>query len=465
MKTRHDTLSVLARGGMELSWRYAWSLFLTLLMTGRPFPIPSALCAFTTAAVLTHLTHIKRLRMVQLIALQSIGFVVCVLLTVYPGHSQGFSFFNPDWISGLLLDSKTLGQWFALVLLILCQLLIWRGGQILVKGPENYDAVCIQFDKGLGLLFFLLIVKSLFQLRGGLDLPIPVIGFTALAFLIFSLVSIGLARNEGYAEKSFLAGFHVLGLIVSIAAIVVIFGAGVTFLTFPYLYHLADLLLNSIDQASGPVIPVLIKILLFFLKPRNFIESPEPSGTDVPRVDYLDPGSAAGEESIAAVVVITGLTVFFGLAITCVVGLILIRLIRWLLKRPSPHDAGTVPENRFAMWLKRLASIPLWIWNFLLSNLKGISSAAMAFAAMRRWGRRSGLKLTPGETPAEYGERLGHHFPRLQVEISLIVETFNREIYGQVRTGDRALVQVKAAHRSMLHVRHWPGRVKIWLRI
>ncbi len=89
----------------------------------------------------------------------------------------------------------------------------------------------------------------------------------------------------------------------------------------------------------------------------------------------------------------------------------------------------------------------------------------MEFAAMHRWGRRSGLTLMPSETPTEYAKRLKHNFPQLHDEIGLIVEAFNREYYGQMKTSDNVLFKIKAARRRMNHIKHWPGRFKIWLQL
>ena len=73
--------------------------------------------------------------------------------------------------------------------------------------------------------------------------------------------------------------------------------------------------------------------------------------------------------------------------------------------------------------------------------------------------------MESSETPAEYGEKLKDHFPRLQNEICLIVDAFNREYYGQMKTGDRQLTEIKAAHRSMHRIKHWTGRIKVWLQL
>ena len=56
-----------------------------------------------------------------------------------------------------------------------------------------------------------------------------------------------------------------------------------------------------------------------------------------------------------------------------------------------------------------------------------------------------------------------HHFPRLDQEIRLIVDAFDREIYGLIKTGPDKLADILRAQRRMRSVRHWPKRVKVWL--
>jgi len=78
-----------------------------------------------------------------------------------------------------------------------------------------------------------------------------------------------------------------------------------------------------------------------------------------------------------------------------------------------------------------------------------------------RWGKRSGLRLLPGETPAEYGKRLVQHFPDLGDDITMIVEAFNKEIYGQIRLDSKILSGLLSARRRLRRLRHWPSRIKI----
>ncbi len=94
--------------------------------------------------------------------------------------------------------------------------------------------------------------------------------------------------------------------------------------------------------------------------------------------------------------------------------------------------------------------------------LKSVDCAAIVYTGMLRWGRRSGMILIHSETPAEYGNRLMNCFPGLRAEIELIVDAFNREVYGQTTTERETLSHLRSALRRMKRLRYWPSRIKVW---
>ena len=104
----------------------------------------------------------------------------------------------------------------------------------------------------------------------------------------------------------------------------------------------------------------------------------------------------------------------------------------------------------------------LGVWNGLASLLKRIDSAAAIYAGLLRWGRRSGLPAVASETPVEYGARLKQWFPQLKTEIEMIIEAFNRELYGQIPPDKRVLAGIQSAQGRMRNPRHWPLRMRAW---
>jgi len=245
MKAINDTILTIARGGMEISWRYAWALFLTQLAIRRPFPFPAAVCAFLMAAVLTQLPAGRNWRVYQKWLLQIAGFIPIALLVVHPIQYQALPFFSLGWIRRLLLDPISISQWFILILTLFCLWLIWRGGQILVKSSRLYFPVCMHFDKGLGLFFLLLISIAFVESRVEFSLQGRDIIYLAIAYFVFSLTAISIARNQSNVQKSFLSGYQGIGVILSISTLAILLGTGTILLVYPYLYSVADSLLSA----------------------------------------------------------------------------------------------------------------------------------------------------------------------------------------------------------------------------
>jgi len=469
MTAINDTILTIARGGMEITWRYAWASFLTQLAIRRHFPLPAAVCAFLMAAVLTQLPAGRNWRVYQRLLLQIAGFIPFALLAVHSIQYQALPFFSLGWIGKLLLDAKSIFQWSILILTLFCVWLIWRGGQILVKSSRLYSRVCVYFDKGLGLFFLLLITKALVESRAGLYLQGRDIGFLAIAYFVFSLTSISIARNQSNVQKSFLSGHQGIGVILSISTIVTLLATGTILLVYPYLYNVADSFLIVMKDVARPMDSVLTKTLLFLFRPRAPSLQPDgphkdaPTSTEMDTPTLTDMDIQAGEGGGTLFQLAGwGLFAIIGVVILGALVYLLIYILRLLLKR-SPDDTvqplstGWIPDL-----LGKLTALPLLIWRGWVYLLKGVDCAAMAYAGMLRWGSRSGMIQIPSETPAEYGNRLMNGFPGLGAEIELIVEAFHREVYGQTTTDRQILSRLRLAQRRMKRLRYWPSRIKVW---
>ena len=468
MNAINDTILTIARCGMEISWRYAWALYLTQLAIRRQFPFPAAVCAFLTAAVLTQLPAGRNWRVYQRWLLQIAGFIPFALWVVYSIQYQTLPFFSLGWLGQLLLDAKSITQWFILILTLFCLWLIWRGGQILVKSSRHYFAICMDFDKGLGLFFLLLITKAFLESRIGFYLQGRDIIFLAIAYFVFSLTSISIARNQSHVQKSFLSGHQGIGVILSISALATLLGTGTILLIYPYLYNVADSLFAVTKGVAQPMESVLVKILLFLFRPRDEYlqpDQPRPDAeklTDMDKLTDIDTQAMEGSGSLVQLIVGWGIFGIIGMVFLVVLAYLLIYILRLLLKKGRDDKALPLSFGWISDLLRKLVTLPLLVWRGLASWLKGIDRAAIVYVGMLRWGRRSGMILIPSETPAEYGSRLVNYFPGLRAEIELIVDVFNREVYGQTTTDRETLSRLRSALRHMKRLRYWPSRVKVW---
>jgi hypothetical protein len=458
MKPAKQTFLVLSCGGMEITWRYAWAFFLTLLILNRPFPLPETLAVFTAASLATTLAGKKSWRMYQSLALHIFGFTIAALLTTYRLYYQHMPFFSISWIQDWFKQLQEPQQWLIQLLVFACLLLFWLGAHALVKRPQNYYHACVQFDKGLGALFLLLLIKFMVQAKGGIRLEDPVTRYLLFAFFTFSLIAISLARNQSDVHKTFRPGYHSIGIVLGFVSTVLIGSAVLIVLFFPYLTYMADSAQSVLKETTEPMGPVVVKIIRFIFSIGRYRRDIKPSGTSDSIGDQLYPDSEI-EWTQSLGWILLGV---IGLIALGVCGYLIHLLVRWLLKRNTMDKSQHEPMVLLAKLLSMIGAICLGVWNGLLFLLKKIDSAATVYAGMLGWGRRSGLPAVASETPVEYGERLKQSFPRLKMEIEMIIEAFNREIYGQIPPDEMALARIQSAQRRMRNPRHWPSRMRAW---
>jgi len=461
MMTGKKALLFLTRTGMEMSWRYAWVGFLMLLVGHQVFPLAEAGGAFVMAIFLNRLSTNHHWRLYQRLFLETAGLALFALLILYRLWYETFSFFSLAWLGALFQDPRSLSQKFMLLLALFCLLLIWRGGRALVNRPMDYDHVCIQFDKGIGLLMLLLLIKFLIQEKAGILVDGLAFGFLVGAFFVFSLLSIFLTRKQPDVKKSFLTGYHGIGITLSLTSLMVLFGAGMIFFFYPLLIQVADSSLVIAKDISEPLVPVLVTILIFLFSPGKIRlrDNTEPNSIGTP-ADLINAPVSSWMTTLLNTISLVFL-VAIGIIALFFLGLFIRYLLGLLMKR---NDKNSFPDKSQA-WigdlLNWLSLLPMRVWRALRYLLKEVESAAWVYMGLLRWGKRSGLRLLPGETPAEYGKRLVQHFPDLGDDITMIVEAFNKEIYGQIRLDSKILSGLLSARRRLRRLRHWPSRIKI----
>ena len=455
---RQKTLLVLSCGGMEFTWRYAWVFFLTLLILDHPFPLPETLAVFTMASLITVLTGHKSWRMYQTLALHIAGFTMAALLTTYRLYYQHMPFLSISWMADCFKQLQEPQRCFIQLLVLACLLLFWLGARAMVKRPQNYYPVCLQFDKGLGALFLLILIGFMVQKKGGILLEDPVTHYLLFAFFTFSMIAISLSRNQSDVRKTFRPGYHSIGIVLGFVSIVLIGSAVLAVLLLPYLILMADsaqVILQKTTEPMGPVIVNLIRFIFSIGRHRRDIKL---FGTSDSIGDQLYPDSEIGwTHGLGwALLGVIGLTALGG----C--GYLIYLLMRWLLKRNTPDKSKPRPMALISKLLLMIGAIFGGVWNGLLFLFKRIDSAAAVYAGMLRWGRRSGLPAALSETPIEYGSRLSHHFPELKEEIEMIIETFNMEVYGNIVIDERLLSRILSARHKMRSPRHWLSRLRRW---
>ena len=111
-------------------------------------------------------------------------------------------------------------------------------------------------------------------------------------------------------------------------------------------------------------------------------------------------------------------------------------------------------------WLLAVKQVYNLCKEMILKWMRGFEKPQELYGALLIWGRHSGLPHNPSETPIEYCSRLGHHFPRLRDEISLITKLFNEVVYGERRADKIQLDRALQAWKKFRSPRLWPVRLK-----
>jgi hypothetical protein len=88
------------------------------------------------------------------------------------------------------------------------------------------------------------------------------------------------------------------------------------------------------------------------------------------------------------------------------------------------------------------------------------NTALQFYAALQRWGRNSGFKRNPDETPMEYGNRLSNYFPQTSAEIMLIIEMLHWEVYGETALYSQQIMDVRKSWKKLRSPLMWPFRLK-----
>ena len=260
---RQTVLLKLSCGGMEFTWRYAWTFFLTFLLLNRPLLMLESLAAFALACVVTIITEHGFRRSYQSLSLHIVGFTIAGLFAIYRYDYPDAPFFQFYWIEQELIRLRQPLQWFIHLLLLACLLLFWTGARAMVRRAPDYFSVCLQFDRGLSALFLMLLIRFIVEIKGGPRLVDPVFFYLLLAYFTFSMIAISLSRKHNEVQRTYRTGYHGIGVILSATAIIITGGAILTALFLPYLAQVADSAHGLLKDTTEPMGPVIIRIIRF----------------------------------------------------------------------------------------------------------------------------------------------------------------------------------------------------------
>ena len=459
MKKKPTVFLLVFGSGAELTWLYAWASFLLLSFFHRLYPLPETLAVFSLAVFLTLFQRRRRQRAVQIIGIHLIGLACAVLWVVHIFYYRSAYFWNSVWLKDFFNRPRDHFEWFLLIFVLGYTIVFWVAGVRFALQERSYFYACTRFDRGVAAFFGLFLIKLLLYTQMGIRFQDSMTIWLIFPFFIFSLTEIGLARNQGHdPQRDYLSGYHAVGVFTGFSIGAIILGTAVFLFFLPYLKGATAAGYDLMKSAAAPLSPILVAVIKFIFGYAKF--GPQNSGLSPPVGSAGQPQTETPDVWMLLVqkVLVWGggiLMLALGITVAC---LALWYLIRWLFIKRYGADEKRQQVN-LSLWWIRLKTFLLACYEWVLRT--GAKRSALDFyAALRRWGRYSGIPQVSNETPMEYGVRLATRFPQLKSDIMLIIEMLQWEVYGEYRLNPKQILKIQAAWQMLHSPLRWSSRIK-----
>jgi len=448
---------------MELSWLAACMTVAFAALLPGPSPLGPAILAFAGAFVLTRLSTGRGWLVLGVLALHAGGLLCASASILHAVYAPAAPLLSTAWLLELLSVDRTAAEGWALFLNLSWAVVFWRGGVRLAQRPVRYGVVCSRFDRGIAAFGLLYLFKWMAPYHG-VVVDDPISHRFLFPFFASSLVAIGMTRLQGDGEKRYLPGFHGVGVLLTFASTTLLSATALMLFLLPYLTVAAQAGFVVLKWAAVASSPFLLWILRLLFAPHTLRGDPGPPVPKPPKPEILltDSSPSWWMDFIAQVLVWPLRVALFltVVALLCAAAYILYRVLFSRTTSAPGKLNSSNPLQLLLAWLRRL-----WL---RLSALGGSGSAHWRahefYGALLTWARRNGHPRSPAETPGEFAARMQRFFPALAPETERIVDAFNQESYREVVLGGEQLMEVGAAWRRVKSPRHWPARVRGWLR-
>lgn len=433
----------LASAGMELCWLAAWASFTLDAVSQHRYPVPRAGLLFAFTSLVTQLTVRLRLPSGYALGVQTVGLGVFLSRPDTPWQSY---------------------NWLGMGSFLGWTLAFWVGGLTHAARAPSYPQLCARWDRGLCWLFVLSFAELLLHANDSITLSETVSARVVFPFFAFALPALTLARahsGQG-AHKTFMTGQRGTGATLGFIGLSCAFVFGFALLLVPSEQLFQDVA-PAQSSGQGPLLTALGYAILFLvaLYMKIWERIPIYFGRKLdsqPQQRYLSP--RAVEPMLRAPPTHESAPSWpWLLAVACLAGLLW--YVWW--RKTAVRADGTLerPLPHLLRWFRQLWRQLLARWT-LQRERRRRAIALQLYAALSRWGSRSGLPRRPSETPREYGERLKAQIVTAAPEIDVIVAAVNEHLYGTART-PLERERVRAVLRALQSPRLWPKRYKTWL--
>jgi len=207
MKDLRKKLLVICCGGMLLSWIYTWAAFIMTALGFRSFSLSDGAQILALATVIT-MSHLGRgWRTVSILGIQMIGFSAAVLGMVYIHFEWSYSFWSRGWVVKFFTQHHSPMQWVLIVLILFWSSALWISGIKLARKSPDLLAISSRFDIGAAAFIFLLLLRLITMVKGVPVSHAPNSELSFLAFFVFGLLALGIARCGDTGERGYISTY------------------------------------------------------------------------------------------------------------------------------------------------------------------------------------------------------------------------------------------------------------------
>lgn len=457
MKTQNNVL-IFSSGGMILSAFYACTSFIFTSISQKPISLSDAGVILFMATLITSIHSQRGWRRIYVIGLHTWGLLFAFLRLCHNYFRLESSLWSFQWVKEFLMLDRPAAGWLVLILILFCISILWFCGIRLATRPTDQTTISHRFDSGLGFLLLLLVIKLVIAAKGVSITVEHSATRPIISFIILGLFSLGIVRNSSPSKVGGITYFKGIGIAMSFTFIILMLGGGLFTLFLPEFQNLAETSADLLKKLKKPMEQFVIFMSSVFLESGRRKSEPQQTG------DYLPTINKSGGELGILHYLFIGISIVILLS---VVGLILYRLIKWILSKIRWLFSETVEErDKRGIWELLLSYIhaairilsTLWVKIFYPPDT--FSAAEKFYRSLLRWGRISGLSHAVFETPKEYGIRLGHLFPQIEKEIRLIVNLHDEAVYGGISPDNHQLSRARLAFRRIRNPLLWFARIK-----
>ena len=461
---KNRILLIITSGMMELTWLYALACLLFLLLNSSLFPIWSATLAFFVPIIITSTLKGRGKRLFEHFIIHSLSYISLLLLTIYNYGYRDGSFLSLRWLEMFFQKQYGPVDGFAYILLIFWFSYFWYSGYKLIERPNEYLTITSRFDLGIAMLALTFIIT------GVTNTIFPYSSVLISYYFLFSILAIIISQNLkslSFKNMQQLNNGRSDRMAFSFVPVLLLLASWIILFFIPQMTSAAQVGYHVLKIVSKPIGYLLLKILcwMFGFQPRPaIIDSTDSVGMPMPSPES---GELSWFGNILEWIFIWGGILLFSLLAILAIGSLLYSLWKWFSLRTDLDLEKRGLLEELGLWLKHiLGEISKFITKVLATLIifqNKSTNITTLFTKLCRWGRNSGIPKQKFQTPLEYGHQLTFFFSNNAGDISLIIDNFNRERYGQKPTEPQELAETKQAMKRLTSPLKWPSRLLVRL--